>query len=64
VAILSLKSIHLVFIAIAIVFAAGFGAWGLLNHHPQAGALSLVIGALLVLYEGYFAGRAERTHLR
>ena len=63
-AILSLKSIHLVFIAIAIVFTAGFGIWGVLNHYPQAGALSLVVGALLVVYEGYFAGRAQRTHLR
>jgi quinol-cytochrome oxidoreductase complex cytochrome b subunit len=63
VAILSLKSIHLAFIAIAIVFAAGFGFWGVLNHYPRAGVVSLIIGALLVLYEAYFAGRAQRTHL-
>jgi quinol-cytochrome oxidoreductase complex cytochrome b subunit len=64
VSVLSLKSFHLVFIAIAIIFAAGFGIWGILNHFPTAGALSLVIGALLVLYGAYFAGRAQRTHLR
>jgi quinol-cytochrome oxidoreductase complex cytochrome b subunit len=63
VAILSLKSIHLVFIGIAIVFAAGFGFWGVLNDYPKAGVISLIIGALLVLYQAYFAGRAQRTHL-
>jgi len=45
------------------MFAAGFGFWGVLNHHPWAGVISLIIGALLVLYGGYFAGRAQRTHL-
>jgi len=63
VAILSLKSFHLVFIAIAIVFAAGFGFWGVLNNYPKAGMISLIIGALLVVYGGYFAGRAQRMHL-
>jgi hypothetical protein len=62
--VLSLKSFHLVFIAIAIVLTAGFGIWGLLNHYPVAGSLSLIVGALLVLYGAYFAGRAQRTHLR
>ena len=62
-AVLSLKSFHLVFIAVAIVFAAGFGIWALLNYYPWSGALSLIIGALLVLYGAYFAGRAQRTHL-
>jgi hypothetical protein len=64
VAVLSLKSFHLVSIAVAIVFAAGFGIWGLLNHYPWSGAFSLIIGAILVLYGAYFAGRAQRIHLR
>jgi len=62
--VLSLKSFHLVFIAIAIVLTAGFGVWGLLNHYAAAGSLSLIIGALLVMYGAYFSGRAQRTHLR
>jgi membrane protein implicated in regulation of membrane protease activity len=64
VAVLSLKSFHLVFVGVAIVFAAGFGIWGLLNYYPWSGTLSLIIGAILVLYGAYFAGRAERIHLR
>jgi hypothetical protein len=62
--VLSLKSFHLVFVAIAIVLTAGFGIWGLLNNYAAAGSLSLIVGALLVLYGAYFAGRAQRTHLR
>ena len=62
--VLSLKSFHLVFIAIAIVLTAGFGIWGLLNNYARAGSLSLIVGALLILYGAYFAGRAQRTHLR
>jgi hypothetical protein len=62
--VLSLKSFHLVFIAIAIVLTAGFGIWGLLNHYATAGSVSLIVGALLILYGANFAGRAQRTHLR
>jgi hypothetical protein len=62
--VLSLKSFHLVFVAMAIVLTAGFGIWGLLNNYATAGGLSLIAGALLVLYGAYFAGRAQRTHLR
>jgi membrane protein implicated in regulation of membrane protease activity len=61
--VLSLKSFHLVFVGVAIVIAAGFGIWGLLNHYAIGGVISLVIGALLVVYGAYFAGRAQRTHL-
>jgi hypothetical protein len=62
--VLSLKSIHLGFIAIAIVLTAGFGVWGLLNHYPIEGSISLIVGALLVIYDAYFAGAARRMHLR
>ena len=63
-AVLSLRSFHLVFVVIAIVLTAGFGVWGMLHAHATAGSVSLVLGALLILYGAYFAGRAERTHLR
>jgi hypothetical protein len=63
VSVLSLKSFHLVFIAIATVLTSGFGIWGILNAYPRAGSLSLVVGALLVLYGAYFAGRAKRAGL-
>jgi succinate dehydrogenase hydrophobic anchor subunit len=61
--VLSLKSFHIVFIGSAIVLTAGLGIWGILNDYPKAGSLSLAVGALLVIYVGYFVGRAERTHL-
>jgi hypothetical protein len=60
---LSLKSFHLFFVALAIVLTAAFGMWGLLNHYRLLGALSLVVGGLLVVYETYFAAKAERIHL-
>jgi hypothetical protein len=60
---LSLKSFHLFFIALSIVLSAGFGMWGLLNHYVVLGALSLVFAALLVVYGGYFVGKAETLHL-
>ena len=61
---LSLRSFHMFFIALAIVLLSGFGMWGLLNHYIVLGALSLGIGALLVAYGGYFMGKAETLHLK
>lgn len=61
---LSLRSFHLFFIALSIVLVSGFGMWGLLNHYVALGALSLGIAALLVVYGGYFVGKAETIHLK
>jgi hypothetical protein len=60
---MSLRSFHVFFIAVSIVLAAGFGTWGLLNHYIVPGALSLGVAALLVVYGGYFVGKAEALHL-
>ena len=63
-AVLTLSSFHLVVLAAAIVVTAGFGLWGLLNGYAAAGALSLIVGAGLIVYGAYFAGRVKRMHLR
>jgi len=38
---LSLKSFHVFFIALAIIITAGFGMWGVLNTYRLSGAVSL-----------------------
>ena len=58
---LTLKSFHVFFIWVSIVLASGFGVWGLLNQYKLLGALSLAVGMLLVLYQGYFVGKAGGT---
>jgi hypothetical protein len=60
---LSLRSFHLLFIALSIVLASGFGTWGLFNHYAVLGALSLGLAVLLAVYGGYFAWKAENIHL-
>ena len=62
-AMLSLRSFHIVFVALSIVLAAGLGVWGLFNSYPILGTLSLGAGVLLVVYWGYFAGKTERIRL-
>jgi len=59
---LSLKSFHLFFLAIAIVFTAGFGMWGVLNNYHVLGGICLAAGILLVIYGGYFAAKMQRIH--
>jgi hypothetical protein len=60
---LTLKSFHLLLIAISIVLTAGVGMWGLLNQYHVLGVLSLSVGVLLVVYGAYFAAKAQRIHL-
>ena len=60
---MSLKSFHVVLIAFAIVLTAGVGTWGLFNHYRVVGGVSLVVSCLLVVYEAYFAAKAEQVHL-
>jgi hypothetical protein len=60
---LSLKSFHVVFIALSIIITAGFGMWGVLNSYRLSGAVSLAVSGALVIYGAYFAAKAERIHL-
>jgi hypothetical protein len=60
---LSLRSFHIFFIALSIVFSSGFGVWGLVNHYLLLGVISLGIGVVLVIYGGYFIQKAQRIHL-
>jgi hypothetical protein len=61
---LDLKSVHKIFIAIAIMATAGSGTWGLLHQYEWTGGILLGSSVLLVGYGAYFAGMAERQHLR
>lgn len=61
---LSLRSFHLVLIALSIVLASGVGVWGVMNHEVLLGALSLGVGLLLIVYGSYFMGTAENAHLK
>jgi hypothetical protein len=63
IAMLSLKGFHLFFILVSIVLAAGFGTWCLQHQYLWTGLLSLTAGLVLIGYEGYFVGKAERTHI-
>ena len=60
---LSLKSFHVFFIALAIVVTAAFGFWGVLNSYRASGAVSLAVSGALVIYGAYFAAKADRIHL-
>jgi membrane protein implicated in regulation of membrane protease activity len=60
---LTLKSFHLLFVAISIVLTAAVGVWGLFNHYQVLGALSLSLSVLLVVYGAYFAAKAQQLHL-
>jgi hypothetical protein len=57
---LSLKSAHLFVICAAIVVMGGFGVWGFFNHYALAGAISLLVAVVLIVYLGYFASSAEQ----
>lgn len=58
---LNLKSVHIFFIAAAIVLMSGFGVWGLLNDYKLLGTIAIAIGVLLVAYFAYFAARTQRV---
>ena len=56
---LSLRSFHLVLIALSIVLASGTGVWGLFNHEVLLGALLLGAAILLIAYGGYFVSHEK-----
>jgi len=58
---LSLRSVHVALLFVSIMLLAGFGTWGLKHNYTLAGAISLGVGVLLVLYTAMFAARTERT---
>jgi len=60
---LSLRSFHLILIALGIVLTAGFAVWAFFNRDVLIGAVSLVLSVLLVVYGAYFGAKAEQMHL-
>ncbi|HEY7293025.1 MAG TPA: hypothetical protein VH583_24530 [Vicinamibacterales bacterium] len=60
---LSLRSFHVILIAIAIMLAGGVGVWALTNRSPWLAGCSLVLGVLLIIYGAYFARRSQQVHL-
>jgi hypothetical protein len=65
---MSLKFFHVFFIVVSILFALGFGLWGLREHaaghdgsHLALGVLSLIVGAALALYLVSFV-KKMRSH--
>lgn len=60
----TLKSFHILLIALAIVLTAGVGAWGVFSGYRLLGTVSLAGGAALIVYWAYFASRAQQMHLR
>jgi hypothetical protein len=68
---MSLKAFHIFFIVVSILFAFGFGTWGLRAHAAgRDGAilalavLSLVAGAGLVVYLVAFVRKLRNPRLR
>ena len=59
---MSLKAFHLVFIVAAILLAAGFATWSIMNYFAPGGRLadllvgigSAVVALALIAYERYF----------
>jgi len=66
---MSLKAFHLVFIIAAILLAAGFATWSLMNYAAPGGAVSdLVVGLVsaaiglgLIGYEIYFLKKLKNV---
>ena len=58
-AMLSLRSFHVVLIALSIVLASGTGVWGLFNHEVVLGAMSLGVAIVLIAYRGYFVSQEK-----
>ncbi len=52
---MSLKSFHIVFIALSTALALGFGAWCLsVDGYLAMGVTSFATGGLLIIYGGWF----------
>jgi hypothetical protein len=67
---MSLKAFHVFFIVVSIVFAVGFGVWGLREHsagrnggHLALGVISFAVGAALVAYLVSFVRKLRNPRL-
>lgn len=63
---MSLKHFHIVFIALAVLLCAGFGAWTFLIEEVTTvirvtGIVSLVLGVVLALYGIWFYRKSKRV---
>ena len=63
---MSIKGFHLIFIAIAALFCAGFGVWALfLDDHSTGsgvkvfGGITLVASAVLIVYGFHFRRKSK-----
>ncbi|MDA7889893.1 hypothetical protein N9A78_01645 [Akkermansiaceae bacterium] len=63
---MSLKGFHLIFISIAAIFCASFGAWALFFDKGDSGKEVIAIGVVtlavaigLVFYAGYFYRKSK-----
>lgn len=57
---MSLKAIHVVFIVICILLAAGFSAWCFGRSLPYYGTGSAAVVPLLVVYLFWFVRKSKR----
>ena len=67
---MSLKGFHLFFIAMSVLLAFGFGAWGIQSYNIDKDPLELglgigaiVFGMALIFYSMWFIKKAKRLHL-
>ncbi len=60
---MSIKGFHLIFIAIAALFCAGFGVWALFldekESAPLFGIFTLIASVVLVVYGFYFRRKSK-----
>ncbi|MDG2399233.1 MAG: hypothetical protein P8M04_01550 [Akkermansiaceae bacterium] len=63
---MSIKGFHLIFIAIAALFCAGFGVWALFFEEQSSGSgvkifggITLTASAVLIVYGFYFRRKSK-----
>lgn len=63
---MSIKGFHLIFIAIAAIFCAGFGIWALFINEKEtgsamtiAGVITLIASVGLIIYGFYFRRKTK-----
>lgn len=61
---MSLKAIHIFFIALSILLALGFGVWSIYHHQMLMGVLSFLIGIALVFYGIRFLRKLRHVDMR
>lgn len=61
---MSLKAIHIFFIALSILLALGFGVWSIYHQYTLMGVISFVIGIALVFYGVRFLRKLRHVDMR